>query len=57
MKEKFISFKEYPDHLEGLIEAKDKDYFLKNNVEVKAPDLEEIMIYLERKDRHEDFTL
>lgn len=57
LKEKFISFKEYPDHLEGLIEAKDKDYFLKNNVEVKAPDLEEIMIYLERKDRHEDFTL
>ena len=54
----YIACKELDDRIEGLIDIKKKDLFIKNGLEVKEPDLEEIMIYLERsKDNNESFTL
>ena len=31
--------------------------FLKNNITPVEPDLEQIMVYLERRDNHESFAL
>ena len=58
LEKEYIAFKELDNRIEGLIDAKNKDIFLNNNIEVKEPDLEQIMVYLERKqDSHEGFTL
>ena len=58
LEKEYIAFKELDNRIEGLIDAKNKDIFLNNNIEVKEPDLEQIMVYLERKqDNHEGFTL
>ena len=54
----YISYKEMDDHIEGLITPDKKDIFIKNNINPIEPDLEQIMVYLERsKDNHESFTL
>ena len=53
----YISYKELDDRIEGLISLKDKEYFISQGLDVREPDLEEIMIYLERRDEHESFTL
>ena len=54
----YISYKEFDDHIEGLIDINKKDLFNKKNIEVKTPDLEQIMIYLERsREKHESFNL
>ena len=53
----YIAYKELDSHIEGLIEINKKDLFLKNNMEVKEPDLEQIMIYLERSKRHESLII
>ena len=54
----YIAYKELDDRIEGLIDANNKDVFVKAGVEIKEPDLEEIMVYLERsKDNNESFTL
>ena len=53
----YIAYKELDFHIEGLIEINKKDLFLKNNIEVKEPDLEQIMIYLERSKRHESLII
>ena len=53
----YISFKELDNHIEGLIRADKASFFEKHNVEVKEPDLEQIMVYLERSQSHESFTL
>ena len=53
----YIAYKELDFHIEGLIEINKKDLFLKNNMEVKEPDLEQIMIYLERSKRHESLII
>lgn len=54
----YISYKEMDDHIEGLISPDKKDIFIKNNINPIEPDLEQIMVYLERsKDNHESFTL
>ena len=56
--DKYIAYKELDDCIEGLIDAKNKEYFLENNIEPKEPDLEQIMVYLERsKSENESFTL
>ena len=54
----YISYKEFEDHIEGLISPKNKDKFIKNGIEPVEPDLEQIMVYLERsKDGNESFDL
>ena len=53
----YIAYKELDDHIEGLIDISKKELFSKNKIEVKEPDLEEIMLYLERSKDHESFTL
>ena len=54
----YIAYKELDDRIEGLIDANKKDVFAKKGIEVKEPDLEEIMIFLERsQDNNESFTL
>ena len=58
LEKEYIAYKELDDRIEGLILASKKDIFLKNGMEVKEPDLEEIMIFLERsQDSNESFTL
>ena len=58
LEKEYIAFKELDDHIEGLIDIKNKEVFVKNGIEPKEPDLEEIMVYLERsKNDDESFTL
>ena len=57
LEKEYIAFKELDNRIEGLIDAKNKDIFLNNNIEVKEPDLEQIMVYLERSKSNESFTL
>ena len=54
----YIAYKEYDDRIEGLISADKKEQFKKNSIELQEPDLEQIMIYIERsKTRHESIDL
>ena len=53
----YIAYKELDEHIEGLISADNKDVFIQNGLEVKEPDLEQIMVYLERSKNHESFDL
>lgn len=54
----YISYKELDDHIEGLIKADKKDVFIENGIEPVEPDLEQIMVYIERsKDQNESFNL
>ena len=53
----YIAFKELDDHIEGLIDVKNKDVFVKAGISPQEPDLEEIMVYLERSKNNESFTL
>lgn len=53
----YIAYKELDDRIEGLIDAKKKDIFAKHKVDVVEPDLEEIMVYLERSKNNESFAL
>ncbi len=55
--EKYISSKELDDHIEGLIDVSKKDVFISGGADVKEPDLEQIMVYVERSKNHESFTL
>ncbi len=57
LENEYIAYKELDDHIEGLIDSKNKDIFIKNGIEPKEPDLEQIMVYLERSYSHESFTL
>ena len=57
LEREYIASKELDDRIEGLIDAKNKDVFAKNGIEPKEPDLEEIMVYLERSKNNESFTL
>ena len=57
LKDRYIAYKELDDRIEGLISVKDKDYFVSQGLEVREPDLEEIMVYLERSKNNESFTL
>ena len=56
--DKYIAYKEFDDHIEGLIKAENRFAFEKNNITPVEPDLEQIMVYLERsKDNNESFDL
>ena len=58
LEKEYIAFKELDDRIEGLIAPDKEGLFLQNNIEVKEPDLEQVMVYLERsKDNHEAFDL
>ena len=57
LEKEYIAYKELDDYIEGLINADNKEIFIKNGIEVKEPDLEQIMVYLERSKNHESFTL
>lgn len=57
LKDEYIAYKELEDYIEGLISIDSKDVFIKNGIEPKEPDLEQIMIYLERSKNNESFTL
>lgn len=52
----YISYKELDDCIEGLIKIKSKDLFISNGIDVFEPDLEQIMVYLERSKNNESFT-
>ena len=54
----YIAYKEFDDYIEGLITIDKKDVFLKNSITPVEPDLEQIMIYIERsKKENESFDL
>ena len=53
----YIAYKELDDRIEGLIDVKKKDLFTKHKINVVEPDLEEIMVYLERSKNNESFAL
>ena len=54
----YIAYKELDDRIEGLISVNKKELFQGERIEVREPDLEEIMVYLERsKNKNEGFNL
>ena len=54
----YISYKEFDDYIEGLIDKDKKEVFLKNGIEPLEPDLEQIMVFIERsKGQNESFDL
>lgn len=54
----YIAYKEFDDRIEGLISPDKKDLFIKNKIELQEPDLEQIMVYIERsKKENESFDL
>jgi ABC-2 type transport system ATP-binding protein len=56
--DEYIAYKEFDDRIEGLISADKKEAFIRNKIEPQDPDLEQIMVYLERsKDGNESFDL
>ena len=57
LEKEYIASKELDDRIEGLIKVENKDVFVKNGIEPKEPDLEQIMVYLERSKNNESFTL
>ena len=57
LEKEYIACKELDDRIEGLISVNNKEVFIKNNINPREPDLEEIMIYLERGNNNESFTL
>ena len=57
LEREYIAYKELDDRIEGLISVDKKDVFQGEKIEVREPDLEEIMVYLERSKNNESFTL
>ena len=57
LEKEYIAFKELEDRIEGLISIDKKDLFVKEGISPNEPDLEEIMVYLERSKNHEGFAL
>ncbi len=54
----YIAYKEFDDRIEGLISIDKKNLFKKNMIKPQEPDLEQIMIYIERsKSKNESFDL
>jgi ABC-2 type transport system ATP-binding protein len=54
----YIAYKEYDDRIEGLIAAENKARFIQNGIEPTEPDLEQIMVNIERsKSQNECFDL
>ena len=57
LEKEYIASKELDDRIEGLIFANNKDVFIKNGIKPEEPDLEQIMVYLERSKNNESFSL
>ena len=57
LEKEYIACKELDDHIEGLIDVKKKDIFVKAGITPQEPDLEQIMVYIERSKNNESFTL
>ena len=57
LEKEYIACKELDDRIEGLISVDKKELFIKNGLKPREPDLEEIMVYLERSKNNESFTL
>ena len=57
LEKEYIAYKELDDRIEGLISVDNKDVFAKNGLKPEEPDLEQIMVFLERRDNNESFTL
>lgn len=57
LEKEYIAFKELDEHIEGLINVDKKDIFIQNDIKPREPDLEEIMVYLERSNNNESFAL
>ena len=57
LEKEYIAYKELDDRIEGLISVDNKEAFSKKGIEIKEPDLEEIIVYLERSKNNESFTL
>lgn len=57
LENEYISSKELEDHIEGLIDVSKKGVFEKAGIKPVEPDLEQIMVYLERSKSNESFTL
>ena len=53
----YIASKELDDRIEGLILPEKKDIFADAGANVAEPDLEQIMVYIERSKNRESFTL
>ncbi|MCR5490516.1 MAG: ABC transporter ATP-binding protein [Bacilli bacterium] len=54
----YIAYKEFDGHIEGLIRADRKEAFRERGIEPVEPDLEQIMVYIERSKRqNESFDL
>ena len=53
----YIASKELDDRIEGLILPEKKDIFAGAGANVAEPDLEQIMVYIERSKNRESFTL
>ena len=53
----YISYKELDGYIEGLINVEKKDAFVKRGIKPQEPDLDQIMVYLERSKNSESFTL
>ena len=58
LEKEYIACKELDDRIEGLIDINNKEVFLKEGITPVEPDLEQIMVYLERSQNdNESFTL
>lgn len=57
LESEYIASKELEDHIEGLIDVSKKGVFEKAGIKPVEPDLEQIMVYLERSKSNESFTL
>ena len=57
LEKEYIASKELDEHIEGLILNEKKDIFLKHKITPVEPDLEQIMVYLERSKNNESFDL
>ena len=57
LEKEYIACKELDDRIEGLISMDKKELFIKNGLKPREPDLEEIMVYLERSKNNESFAL
>ena len=55
--DEYIACKELDGYIEGLIDVSKKDLFVKNGVKPEEPDVEQIMVYLERSHNNESFAL
>ena len=57
LEKEYIAYKELDDYTEGLISVDKKDLFIEKGITPNEPDLEQIMVYLERSTNNESFTL